>query len=85
MNGIHEGVANESYCLWEGQFEEKDYDTDIKEVTSLHTQYRSQHGKNEHKLKSEQGWCWKGSAKQSSNELGKKVPPRQYLNQLWVI
>ena len=40
-NGIHEGVANKSHCLLEGQIEVKDFDTDIREVTSLHTQYES--------------------------------------------
>ena len=52
-NGIHEGVAKENHCLLKGQLEEKDYDTDIIEGTSLHTQYRSQHGKNEQEIKSE--------------------------------
>ena len=43
-NAIHEVVAIESHCLLEEQVEEKDSDTDIREVTSLHTQYKSQHG-----------------------------------------
>ena len=50
-NGIHEGVASENHCSLEGQVEEKDYDTNIREVTNLHTQYRSQHGKNKQELK----------------------------------
>ena len=53
-NDIHEGVANENHCPLEGQVEEKDYNTDIREVTSLHIQYRSQHGKNEQEIKKEQ-------------------------------
>ena len=57
-NGIHEGVANENHCLLEGQVEEKDYDTNIIEVMSLHTQYRSQHGKNKQEIKSERVWHW---------------------------
>ena len=40
-NGIHKGVANENHCPLEGQVEEKDYNTNIIEVMSLHTQYRS--------------------------------------------
>ena len=57
-NGVHKGVANENHCPQEGQVEGKDYDTNIKEVTRLHTQYKSEHGKNEQEIKSEQGWCW---------------------------
>ena len=53
-NGIHEGVANENHCPWEGQVEEKGYEIDIKEVRSLHTQYKSQHEKNKQEIKSEQ-------------------------------
>ena len=53
MNGIHKGVANKNHCLLEGQVEEMDYDTNIKEVTSPHIQYRSQHGKNEQEIGSE--------------------------------
>ena len=52
-NGIHEGVASESHCPLEGQVEEKDYDINIIKVTSLHTQYKSQHEKNEKDIKSE--------------------------------
>ena len=55
-NGSHEGVASKNHCLLEGQVEEKDYDTDIIEVISLQTQYRSQHWKNEQEIKSDQGW-----------------------------
>ena len=54
MNGIHEGVASENHCPLEGQIEVKDYDTDILEVMSFHIQYKSQHGKNEQEIKSEQ-------------------------------
>ena len=54
INGIHEVVAIESYCPLEGQVEEKDYDTDIKEVMSFHIQYGSQHGKNGQEIKSKQ-------------------------------
>ena len=53
-NGIHEGVASKSHCPLEGQVEAKDYDTNIKEVMSLHTQYKSQHGKNKQEIRSEQ-------------------------------
>ena len=52
-NGIHEGVANENHCPLEKQVGEKDYNTDIIGVTSLHTQYKSQHEKNEQEIKSE--------------------------------
>ena len=55
-NGIHEGVANENHCLLEGKVEEKDYNTDMIEGTSLHTKYRSQHGKNKQEIESEQVW-----------------------------
>ena len=54
-NGIREGVANKSHFPLEGQIEVKDYDTDIREVTSRHTQDENQHGKNEQAIKSEQG------------------------------
>ena len=54
MNGIREGLASENHCPLEGQVETKDYDTDIIEVMSLYTQYKSQHGKNEQEIKSEQ-------------------------------
>ena len=54
-NGIYKGVASKNHCPLEGQVEEKDYDIDIREVTSLHTQYKSQHGKNKQEIKSEQG------------------------------
>ena len=37
INGIHEGVASESHCLLEGQVKEKDYNTDVRVVMSLHT------------------------------------------------
>ena len=50
-NGIHEGVNSKNHCPLEGQVEEKDCNTDIIEVMSLHTQYRSQHGKNKQELK----------------------------------
>ena len=50
-NGIHKGVANENHCLLEVQVEEKDYDTDIIKAMSLHTQYRSHHGKNKQEVK----------------------------------
>ena len=53
-NGIDEGVASENHCPLEGQVEVKDYKTDIIEVMSHHTQYKSQHEKNEQKIKSEQ-------------------------------
>ena len=56
MNGIHKGVANENHCLLKVQVEEKDYNTDIKEVTSYHIQYKSQHGKNEQEIKRKQVW-----------------------------
>ena len=56
MNGIHKGVANENHCPLEGKVEEKDYNTDIREVTSLHTQYKSQHGRNKQEIKSERVW-----------------------------
>ena len=46
-NGIHKGVANENHFPLEGQVEEKDYNTNIIEVMSLHTRDGSQHGKNE--------------------------------------
>ena len=36
-NGIHKGVTSESHCPLEGQVEAKDYDTNIREVMSLHT------------------------------------------------
>ena len=36
-NGIHEGVANENHCPLEGQVEEKNYDTNVIEIMSLHT------------------------------------------------
>ena len=49
-NGIH-GVASKNHCPLEGQVEDKDYDTNIMEVTSQNTQYKSQHGKNEQKIK----------------------------------
>ena len=49
-----EGVAIENHCLLEGQVEEKDYETNITEVMSLHTQYKSQHEKNKQEIKSEQ-------------------------------
>ena len=35
-NGIYKGVASENHCTLEGQVEEKDYDTNIIEVMSLH-------------------------------------------------
>ena len=54
-NGIYKGVANENHCPLEVQVEVKDYDTDIIEGMSLHTQYRSQHGKNKQEIKSESG------------------------------
>ena len=57
-NGIHEGVASENHCPLEGQVEAKDYNTNITEVTSLHIQYKNQHGKNEQEIKSEQVQCW---------------------------
>ena len=57
-NGIHEGVASENHCLLEGQVEAKDYDTDRTEVTSLHTQYKNQHGKNEQEIRSERVQHW---------------------------
>ena len=40
-NGIYKGEANENHCLLEGQVEYKDYNTNIREVMSLHTQYRN--------------------------------------------
>ena len=40
-NGIHEGVANKNHCMLEGQVEEKYYDTNVIEGTSLHIQYGS--------------------------------------------
>ena len=52
INGIHEGVANESHCLLEGQVEAKEYNTNIREVMSQYTQYESQHGKNEQEIRS---------------------------------
>ena len=52
-NGIHEGVANEIHYPLGGEVEEKNYDTDIIEVMSQHTQYISQHGKNKQEIKSE--------------------------------
>ena len=52
-NGIHKGVASKNHCPLEGQVEAKDYDTNIREVMSLHTQYKSQHGKNEQEIRSE--------------------------------
>ena len=51
-------VANENHCPLEGQVEEKDYNTAIIEVKSLHTQYSSQHGKNEQEIKRERVWHW---------------------------
>ena len=39
--GIHEGVASKSYCPLEGQVEEKDYDTNIREVMSHYIQYKN--------------------------------------------
>ena len=56
--GIREGLDSENHFLLEGQVEAKDYDTDIREVMSLHTQYESQDGKNEQEIRSEQGWHW---------------------------
>ena len=56
MNGIYKGVGSESHCPQEGQVEEKDYNNDIIEVTSLHTQYKSQCGKNKQELKRKQVW-----------------------------
>ena len=81
MYGIHEGVPSRNHCPLEVQVEEKDYNTNTKEVTSLYIQYRSQHGKNKQELKREQVWHWKVCAKWCSNESGRKVPPRQYSNQ----
>ena len=63
MNGIHEGVANENHCLQEGQVEEKDYNTDVKEGMSFYTQYGSQHGNNKQELKRERVWHRKDRAK----------------------
>ena len=57
-NGIHKGVTNENHCSLKGQVMEKDYNTDIFEVTSLYTQDQSQHGKNKQELESEQVWHW---------------------------
>ena len=56
MNGIHKGVASENHYPLKGQVEEKDYDTNIIEVMSLHTQYESQHGKNKQELKRKHVW-----------------------------
>ena len=56
-NGIYIEIANENHCLLEGQVEAKDYDTNLREGTSVHTQYKSQHGKNEQEIKSERVWC----------------------------
>ena len=81
-NGIHEGVDNENHWILEGQVKEKDYNTDIIEVTSLHTQYESQHGKNKQETKSEHIHHWTSHAKRCSNEIGRKVQLKQYLNQL---
>ena len=58
MDGIHEGVANENHCPPEGQGEAKYYNTDVIEVTSLHTQCKSQHGKNKQEIKSKRVWHW---------------------------
>ena len=80
-NGIHKGVSNERHCLLKGKVEEKDYNTDIKEVMIHHTQYESQHGKNKQEIKRDRVWHWKGCVKQYSKELEKKVPIRQYVNQ----
>ena len=54
MNGIHEGVANESHCPLEGQVEEMDYNTNTTEAMSHQIQYKSQHEKNEQELKRKQ-------------------------------
>ena len=40
-NGICKGVASKTHCPLEGQVEAKDYKTNIREVMSLHTQYKS--------------------------------------------
>ena len=85
INGIHEGVAIKNPCLQEGQVEEKDYNTDRIEIMSQNTQYGSQHEKNKQEIKRGQGRHQWDHAMQCSNELGKKVPPQYYLNQLEVI
>ena len=53
-NSIHEEIASKNHCPLEGQVEANNHDTNITEVTSLHTQYKNQHGKNEQKIRSEQ-------------------------------
>ena len=57
-NGIYEGVAGKNHFLREGQAEEKDYNTDIREVISQNTQYKNQYGKNEQEMRSEQVQHW---------------------------
>ena len=75
-NSIHKGVTSEYHCPLEGQVEEKDYDTNIMEVMSLHTQDKNWHGKNKQKIRSEQVKYWKNCAKRCSNEQGKNFPPK---------
>ena len=52
-NGIQQGEAIKSHCPRERKVEEKDYNNNIIEVTSLHTQYKSQHGNNEQEIRTE--------------------------------
>ena len=57
-NDIHKKVANKNHCMQEAKVEVKKYDTNIGEVTSLHTQCKSQHGKNKQEIRSEQSRHW---------------------------
>ena len=58
IDGIHEVVAIKNHCPLEGQVEAKDYNTDIREVMSHHTQYKNHHGKNEQEIRSERVQHW---------------------------
>ena len=57
-NSIHKEVASENHCLLEGQVKAKDYDTNIRELMRLYTQYKSQHGKNKQEIRRKQGQHW---------------------------